>query len=193
MASVKNLGTGKREGGVERYRDENKLPDSPKREAFENQQEFEEALGYWQSHVGRIKAIADLQRRSKGSRPPQEDAEWAMQGKIDAALVRIGAVACSAICGEERQVFAGSYIDGPDVDLVDYASIELTDDERGRLWEATSAVRLLEECMACALVIDDAIDDAAPGMNDTFYSVWCADETALKRELANLIRQHISR
>ena len=33
------------------------LPEAPKREQFESQEEFEEALGYWQGHVGRIKGL----------------------------------------------------------------------------------------------------------------------------------------
>ena len=43
-----------------------KLPPAPLRENFPNQEQFEEALGYWQSHVGRIKAMAD--KHSKDSR-----------------------------------------------------------------------------------------------------------------------------
>ena len=41
------------------------LPDPPKRENFHNQEEFEEALGYWQEHVGRIRGMADRARTSK--------------------------------------------------------------------------------------------------------------------------------
>jgi hypothetical protein len=44
-----------------------KLPDAPTRDQFRSQEEFEEARGYWQSHVGRIKAMVDLARRSKDS------------------------------------------------------------------------------------------------------------------------------
>jgi hypothetical protein len=44
-----------------------KLPDAPTRDQFQSQEEFEEARGYWQSHVGRIKAMVDLARRSKDS------------------------------------------------------------------------------------------------------------------------------
>lgn len=41
------------------------LPDPPKREKFHNQEEFEEALGYWQKHVGRIRGMVDRARASK--------------------------------------------------------------------------------------------------------------------------------
>ena len=46
-----------------------KLPEAPKREAFKSQDEFEEAMGYWQGHVGRIKGMADRARLSQASPP----------------------------------------------------------------------------------------------------------------------------
>ena len=46
-----------------------KLPDAPTRNQFASHEEFEEALGYWRGHVGRIRAMVDLVARSKGSRP----------------------------------------------------------------------------------------------------------------------------
>ena len=44
-----------------------KLPLAPTREKFHSQGEFEEAQGYWQGHVGRIKALLDIAARLKGS------------------------------------------------------------------------------------------------------------------------------
>lgn len=44
-----------------------KLPEQPQRADFKTQEAYEEAMGYWQSHVGRIKAMAERARRSKGS------------------------------------------------------------------------------------------------------------------------------
>ena len=44
-----------------------KLPDPPTRDRFPSQEAFEEAMGYWQSHVGRIKGMVDRARRSKAS------------------------------------------------------------------------------------------------------------------------------
>ena len=37
-----------------------RLPDAPKRAAFPTQDEYEEALGGWQSRVGRIKGLVKL-------------------------------------------------------------------------------------------------------------------------------------
>ena len=44
------------------------LPPPPTREQFKTAEAFEESMGYWQSHVGRIKAMADLATRSRASR-----------------------------------------------------------------------------------------------------------------------------
>jgi hypothetical protein len=46
-----------------------RLPPAPTRENFHSQEEFEEAQGYWQGHVGRIRGLVDLAARSKGSKP----------------------------------------------------------------------------------------------------------------------------
>lgn len=35
-----------------------KLPPPPTRKDFQNQEDFEEAMGFWQSRVGRIQAMA---------------------------------------------------------------------------------------------------------------------------------------
>ena len=46
-----------------------KLPDAPMRSQFKSQDEFEEAMGYWQGHVGRIKGMVARAQALKG---PQE-------------------------------------------------------------------------------------------------------------------------
>lgn len=40
-----------------------KLPQAPDRSNFQTQEEFEEAMGYWHSHVGRIKGMADRAKK----------------------------------------------------------------------------------------------------------------------------------
>ena len=44
-----------------------KLPDAPMRSQFKSQDEFEEAMGYWQGHVGRIKGMVARAQALKGS------------------------------------------------------------------------------------------------------------------------------
>lgn len=58
------------------------LPDAPARENFHSQEEFEEARGYWFSHVGRIRGMVDRARATKDS-PGQDrrtDATASAQG-----------------------------------------------------------------------------------------------------------------
>ena len=45
------------------------LPPAPTRDNFHSQEEFEEAMGYWQGHVGRIKGMVDRAQRSQDSQP----------------------------------------------------------------------------------------------------------------------------
>ena len=40
------------------------LPEAPSRADFPDQESFEEALGFWQSRIGRIKAMAARQAES---------------------------------------------------------------------------------------------------------------------------------
>ena len=43
-------------------------------------------------------------------------------------------------------LFEGSYMDGPDVDLVDWAGLTLTDEESDALWNDTNPEALIREC-----------------------------------------------
>ena len=47
----------------------NKLPNAPTPDQFASQEAFEEAKGYWQGHVGRIKAMAARAQATKDSQP----------------------------------------------------------------------------------------------------------------------------
>lgn len=43
------------------------LPQAPTRDSFSSQQEFEEAMGFWQSRVGRILGMAETAKRTATS------------------------------------------------------------------------------------------------------------------------------
>jgi len=51
------------------------LPEAPKREQFESQEEFEEALGYWQGHVGRIKGLVARYAKKTAISPDSSGSE----------------------------------------------------------------------------------------------------------------------
>ena len=87
------------------------------------------------------------------------------------------------------RLFGGSYLDGCEVNLLDWCGLELTDEEEDRLDIETTD--LLEEAGAY-VEIDREIDDAPPGMNDTYYSVYCSDEESFKRNLKAKIIELIS-
>ena len=59
------------------------LPDAPARENFHSQEEFEEARGYWFSHVGRIRGMVDRARAAKDSaeQDRRTDATASAQGE----------------------------------------------------------------------------------------------------------------
>ena len=44
----------------------NNLPPAPQRQDYQDEESFQEALGYWRTHVGRIQALA---KTSTGSLP----------------------------------------------------------------------------------------------------------------------------
>lgn len=46
---------------------------------------------------------------------------------------------------------------------------------------------MLELCDEAEIVIENAVDDHAPGMNDTYYSVYCNDPKRLRKELREAI------
>lgn len=47
------------------------LPNAPQRDQFQTQEEYEEALGFWQSRVGRIKGLVKLATSSAS--PPSSE------------------------------------------------------------------------------------------------------------------------
>ena len=85
-----------------------------------------------------------------------------------------------------KKVFTGSYIDGCKVDLPTWAGVELTDDQHDRLWSDINETDLIEEAGGF-VEIDEAIEDAPPGMNDTYYSVYCSDVEEFKDSIRTVI------
>lgn len=90
------------------------------------------------------------------------------------------------------EIFMGSYIDGCDVDLVHWCGLELTDAQSDQLWGNINSTDLLEQAGAY-VETEEEIDDAAPGMNDTYYSVTCDDvdkfRESLKAEILSIISE----
>jgi hypothetical protein len=86
------------------------------------------------------------------------------------------------------KVFEGSYIDGCSVDIVSWCGLELTDQQHDSLLNAKNETDLLEEAGA-EVQIEYAAEELPPGMNDTWYSVYCDDIDAFKASLRSTILQ----
>jgi hypothetical protein len=86
-----------------------------------------------------------------------------------------------------RKIFSGSISDGLSIDLPEWAGLKLTDDQHDQLWSEYDEQSLLELCDEAEIVIENAVDDHAPGMNDTYYSVYCNDPKRLRKELRQAI------
>jgi hypothetical protein len=80
------------------------------------------------------------------------------------------------------ELFRGSYIDGCGVNLVDWCGLKLTNDQDNKLWGQINDTDLIERAGGF-VDIEEQIDDAPPGMNDTYYSVTCLDEKTFKESL----------
>lgn len=101
------------------------LPDAPARENFHSQEEFEEARGYWFSHVGRIRGMVDRARASKDS--PEQD------GRTDATAPAHGDGAVQA----QQQALAG--IDAL-IETVDILMTHLSESDGDKAHEAISVM-----------------------------------------------------
>lgn len=90
-----------------------------------------------------------------------------------------------------EKVFSGSYIDGCEVNILEWAGVELTDAQYDKLWSVVNETDLIEEAGGF-VEIDEVIEDAPPGMNDTYYSVYCSDVEEFKECLRTVIRGRTS-
>jgi hypothetical protein len=89
--------------------------------------------------------------------------------------------------GKRVAVLTGSYIDGPSEDLAGWVGLGLSDDDADRLASIVDSRRLLQECSSAEVEVTEEVDDAPPGLNDTYYTVWTDDVQGLKAELRALI------
>jgi hypothetical protein len=85
------------------------------------------------------------------------------------------------------KIFSGSYLDGLGIDLFAWAGFILTDEQKDLVWAEHNLKSLLELCPSAEIEIEEEIDDAPPGMNDTFYSVYSEDAELTRQELRRVI------
>jgi hypothetical protein len=83
------------------------------------------------------------------------------------------------------RAFGGSMMDGPDVDVVAWAGVQLTEEEEDRLWSEHSVTDLLEECGGVYVATEEGPD--VPLYSDTFFTVFAPSAESLREELAAVI------
>ncbi len=91
-----------------------------------------------------------------------------------------------------EMTFSGSLMEGPDLDLVAFAGLELSDEEHDRLVENTTDRDLLCECESVQENEMYEVDEI-PGMSDVYYEYCVSYPEGLREELRTLILDRIKR
>jgi len=98
----------------------------------------------------------------------------------------------SELLALEEMILSGSLMDGPDLDLVAFAGLELSDEESDRLVDETNMRDLLCECESVQEVEKYEVDEI-PGMSDVYYEYRVSDPVGLREEVRTLILDRIRR
>ena len=79
----------------------------------------------------------------------------------------------------------GSLMNGIDIDLLEWAGIDCTEDERDELWSEYTEIGLLNECSSAYLDYNDGDDfNELPGYSDRYFNVEViGDPNNLKKEI----------
>ena len=88
--------------------------------------------------------------------------------------------------------FGGTLIEGPDLDLLEFSGLELSEDDEERLWGDTNPRDLLMECPSVEEVELEEIDDQ-PGLSDSEYEYVVRDEEKFRKELRAVIQKRLKR
>lgn len=91
----------------------------------------------------------------------------------------------------QQKLFGGSYMDGPDVDLVAWSGARITDGQVEALWSDNTPERLIEKCSSAFMDTEEF--DGPSGQSDTFYTVHAADPERFRKELAAVILKAVRR
>lgn len=78
------------------------------------------------------------------------------------------------------------------MNLPHWAGLKLTNKQHDSLWNDVNETDLLEAAGAI-VEIDEQIDDAGPGMNDTYYTVYCSDVEEFRESLKTEILMRIEK
>ena len=88
----------------------------------------------------------------------------------------------------DKFVFYGTLIDGPGIDLLELAGLDLSDEDHDRLWNDLSPRALLAEC-ECVEEFEEGDDDGFP--SDVWYSYEATSKERLSDELRTVILERL--
>lgn len=87
---------------------------------------------------------------------------------------------------EDDLIFTGSLIEGLDVDLASLAGLDLTEEQREKIWSEVSQREVLVEHLGCE-EIEIARTDSAPGMSDSTFEYRCGPRADFVQRLKDLL------
>ena len=80
-------------------------------------------------------------------------------------------------------------MDGPNVNVLAWAGIDLSDEDHDKLFAHCTIEALVELCASADLEVTDEFEGDVPGSSDTFYEVRIDDPDSFKRELRDEIER----
>ena len=87
-------------------------------------------------------------------------------------------------------IFHGSLTDGPEFNLLQFAGLDLTDEEHDRLWDRTNPRDFLLQALDIdEIVLDDF--EGGPGQSDVFYEYRYASEEDFVRDLRKALFRYL--
>ena len=78
-------------------------------------------------------------------------------------------------------------MDGPNVNVLAWAGIDLSDEEHDKIFGQHTIESLVELCASADLEVTEEFEGDVPGSSDTFYVVKIDEPEEFKRELRQLI------
>ena len=91
-----------------------------------------------------------------------------------------------------QHVCNGSLMDGLDIDLLDWAGIDYTDDEYEKFWEDVNDRKIMDDCDNSEFEVTGEIDEI-PGQSDEFFKVYTWNIEALKNEIREKFKEKVDK
>jgi hypothetical protein len=87
---------------------------------------------------------------------------------------------------DDELVITGTLIEGPDVNLVSLAGLQLSEEEWYAIWEKVSPRELLVEVLECEEIELEEMD-GGPGLSDSRYEYLCGDRDEFIARLSDAL------